>query len=164
LAQCKTAWSLSEVEAKHNQTVSPLDFSNPTKMLIMAYMYILECCDESFYTGSTNNLPRRILQHQNGMGANHTAKRLPVKLVYAEEFEHVADAFYREKQVQGWSRAKKMALIQGDQNKLHVLAECQNESHYGRTGFDFAQPADTSVQSAEDLRASTSLSPDSESR
>ncbi len=70
-------------------------------MSIMAYMYILECCDESFYTGSTNNLPRRLWQHQNGMGANHTAKRLPVKLVYAEEFEHVADAFYREKQVQG---------------------------------------------------------------
>jgi predicted GIY-YIG superfamily endonuclease len=70
-----------------------------SEMLIMAYMYILECCDKSFYTGSTNNLPRRLWQHQNGMGANHTAKRLPVKLVYAEKFEHVADAFYREKQV-----------------------------------------------------------------
>jgi predicted GIY-YIG superfamily endonuclease len=102
-------------------------------MLIMAYMYILECCDGSFYTGSTKNLPRRLWQHQNGMGANHTAKRLPVKLVYAEEFEHVADAFYREKQVQGWSRAKKMALIQGNRDNLHVLAECQNESHYRRT-------------------------------
>jgi putative endonuclease len=164
LAQCKTAWSLSEVEAKHNQTVSPLDFSNPTKMLIMAYMYILECCDESFYTGSTNNLPRRILQHQNGMGANHTAKRLPVKLVYAEEFEHVADAFYREKQVQGWSRAKKMALIQGEWDKLRILAECQNESHCWGSGFGSAQPANTSAQPAEDLRAELSRSPDSESR
>jgi putative endonuclease len=133
-------------------------------MLILAYMYILECCDESFYTGSTNNLPRRLWQHQNGMGANHTAKRLPVKLVYAEEFERVADAFYREKQVQGWSRAKKMALIQGDQNKLHVLAECQNESHYRRTGFGSAQPTNTSAQPAEDLRAELSRSPDSESR
>jgi putative endonuclease len=133
-------------------------------MSIMAYMYILECCDGSFYTGSTKNLPRRLWQHQNGMGANHTAKRLPVKLVYAEEFEHVADAFYREKQVQGWSRAKKMALIQGDRDKLHILAECQNESHYRGSGFGSAQPADTSVQSAEDLRAERSRSPDSESR
>ncbi len=64
------------------------------------------------------------------MGANHTAKRLPVKLVYAEEFERVADAFYREKQVQGWSRAKKMALMEGDWDRLHILAECQNATHY----------------------------------
>jgi putative endonuclease len=141
-------------------------------MSIMAYMYILECCDESFYTGSTKNLPRRLWQHQNGMGANHTAKRLPVKLVYAEEFEHVADAFYREKQVQGWSRAKKMALIQGDWDKLHILAECQNESHCWGSGFgslrqaqgNAAQPANTSAQPAEDLRAERSRSPDSESR
>jgi len=43
----------------------------------MAYMYILECCDGSFYVGSTKNLPRRLWQHQNGFGANHTRKRLP---------------------------------------------------------------------------------------
>ena len=93
-------------------------------------MYILECADGSYYTGSTKNLPRRMWQHQNGLGANHTAKRLPVTLVYAEAFERVADAFAREKQVQGWSRAKKEALMRSDWGRLNVLAHCQNYSHY----------------------------------
>jgi putative endonuclease len=95
-----------------------------------SYMYILQCVDGSYYTGSTKNLPRRLWQHQNGLGANHTAKRLPVMLVYAEKFERVADAFKREKQVQGWSRAKKEALMQTDWNQLHILAECQNMSNW----------------------------------
>lgn len=95
-----------------------------------SYMYILKCVDGSYYTGSTRNLPRRLWQHQNGMGARHTAKRLPVTLVYAEAFARVADAFKREKQVQRWSRAKKEALIQKDWDRLHVLAECRNVSHW----------------------------------
>jgi len=107
----------------------------------MPHMYILECVDGSYYTGSTTNLVRRLWQHQNGLGANHTAKRLPVKLVYCEFYERVSDAFYREKQVQGWSRRKKQALMVGDMNGLHQLAECQNETHYRRAGFGFAQPA-----------------------
>ena len=96
----------------------------------MAYLYILECADGSFYTGSTINLPRRLWEHQNGLGANYTKKRLPVKLVYAEHFDNVVDVFEREKQVQGWSRAKKMALMNSSWDRVHVLAECQNESHY----------------------------------
>jgi putative endonuclease len=96
----------------------------------MPYMYILECVDGSFYTGSTRDLPRRLWQHENGMGARHTSKRLPVRLVYAEKFDYVADAFYREKQVQGWGRAKKIALMEGDWDKLRILAECRNESHF----------------------------------
>ncbi len=65
------------------------------------YMYILECADGTYYTGSTKDLERRLLQHQSGEGANHTAKRLPLKLVYFEEFQRIDQAFYREKQVQG---------------------------------------------------------------
>jgi putative endonuclease len=99
-------------------------------MLMPSYMYILQCVDGSYYTGSTKNLPRRLWQHQNGLGANHTAKRLPVTLVYAEKFKRVADAFKREKQVQGWSRSKKEALIQKEWDQLHVLAECQNISNW----------------------------------
>ena len=75
------------------------------------WMYILECADGSYYTGSTNNLERRIQQHSDGQGANHTKKRLPVKLVYSEEYSRIDKAYYREKQVQGWSRKKKEALI-----------------------------------------------------
>ena len=94
------------------------------------YMYILQCCDESYYTGSTNNLELRLAQHQAGEGANHTKKRLPVKLVYFEEYARIDEAFYREKQVQGWSRKKKEALIKGMPEELHRLAECMNQTHY----------------------------------
>ncbi len=94
------------------------------------YMYILECSDGSYYTGSTIDLERRLAQHQAGEGANHTKKRLPVKLVYFEEFERIDKAFYREKQVQGWSRKKKEALINGMPEELHKLAECMNDTHY----------------------------------
>ena len=86
------------------------------------YMYILICNDGSYYTGSTNNLEFRLQQHQNGEGANHTKKRLPVKLIYYEEYPRIDLAFYREKQVQGWSRKKKEAQINGTPELLPELA------------------------------------------
>jgi putative endonuclease len=86
------------------------------------WMYILECADGSYYTGSTNNLELRLKQHQAGEGANHTKKRLPISLVYFEEFQRIELAFYREKQVQGWSRKKKEALINLQSEKLPELS------------------------------------------
>ena len=86
------------------------------------WVYILECSDGSYYTGITNNLARRFTEHSSGEGANHTKKRLPVKFVYIEEYPRIDYAFYREKQVQGWSRKKKEALIFGDFTKLPELA------------------------------------------
>jgi len=80
----------------------------------MAWMYILQCSDDSYYMGSTVDLEKRIWRHQQGEGSKYTAKRLPVELVYAEEFPRIDEAYYREKQVQGWSRAKREALIRGD--------------------------------------------------
>jgi putative endonuclease len=77
-------------------------------------MYILECIDGSYYTGSTVNLEIRFNKHQSGKGAKYTRSRLPVKLVYVEEYERVADAFHREKEVQGWNHRKKKALIEKD--------------------------------------------------
>jgi len=104
------------------------------------WMYILECSDGSYYTGSTNNLDLRLKQHQKGEGANHTKKRLPAKLVYFEVFQRVDEAFYREKQVQGWSRKKKEALINNTPEKLQELAKCLNEtSHENFSAFDSAQ-------------------------
>jgi len=76
-------------------------------------MYILKCSNGAYYTGSTKYLEKRIQQHQNGEGANYTRKHLPVELVYFEEFHRIDKAFYRGKQVQGWSRKKKEALISG---------------------------------------------------
>jgi putative endonuclease len=106
----------------------------------MPYMYILECADGSYYTGSTWDLDRRLWEHQNGLGAKHTAKRLPVTLLYCEECERIEDAYAREKQIQGWNRKKKQALMAGDMNQIHRLAECRNESHCRNVGFGSAQP------------------------
>jgi len=85
-------------------------------------MYIMECADGSYYTGSTNDIERRMEQHQNGEGANHTKKRLPVRLIYYEEYQRIDEAFCREKQVQGWNRKKKEALIAGKPELLPELA------------------------------------------
>ena len=87
------------------------------------YMYILECSDNTYYTGSTKDLMRRLEQHQSGEGANYTSKRLPVKLLYYEVYDRIDNAFNREKQVQGWSRKKKEALINGDEQLLSELAK-----------------------------------------
>ncbi|NYF18080.1 putative endonuclease [Microbacterium sp. AK009] len=88
----------------------------------MAYMYILECSDRSTYVGSTRNLNRRLLQHNEGWGSLYTRTRLPVRLLYFEEFESVAEAFRREKQVQGWGRAKRLALVHGRLEQLNELS------------------------------------------
>lgn len=88
----------------------------------MAWMYILECSDGSYYVGSTKDLERRLWEHQSGLGAKYTSRRLSVKLAYSEEYERVADAFAREKQVQNWSRAKREALINGEYDNLPPLA------------------------------------------
>ncbi len=88
----------------------------------MAWMYILECSDGSYYVGSTRDLERRLSQHNQGEGAVYTARRRPVKLVFAAEFGHVADAYAAEKQVQGWRREKREALIRGDYEALPELA------------------------------------------
>ncbi len=87
------------------------------------YMYILRCNDGTYYTGSTYDLERRLWEHQNGQGANYTKVRLPVELVYFEEYERIDDAFFREKQVQNWSRKKKEALIEGRYDDLPSLAK-----------------------------------------
>ena len=87
-----------------------------------AYVYILKCRDDSYCTGSTTNLEMRVWEHQNGEGANYTRKRLPVELVYYEEYEHIDEAFYREKQIQKWSKKKKDALIRGDFDNLSKLS------------------------------------------
>ncbi len=93
----------------------------------MAWMYILRCADGSFYTGSTVDLEGRVWQHNEGLGANYTRKRTPVELVYAEDSDSIEDAYIREKQVQGWSRAKKIALIEGRQRDLRRLSERRGE-------------------------------------
>ena len=90
---------------------------------MLAYVYILQCSNGQYYTGSTKNIDKRLAEHQAGVGANFTRRHRPVKLVYYETFQRVEEAFRREKQIQGWSRKKKEAMICGDWDKLVGLAK-----------------------------------------
>ena len=93
----------------------------------MPWTYILRCADDSYYVGSTRfDLAIRLQQHQAGTGAQYTARRLPVEVVWAAEFEKVVEAFALEKQVQNWSRAKREALIEGRFHDLPALARGRN--------------------------------------
>jgi predicted GIY-YIG superfamily endonuclease len=87
--------------------------------LIMSFwLYILRCSDNRFYTGHTDDLEARFEAHQQGLYGGYTAKRLPVELVFCDEFPTRDDAFARERQIKGWSRRKKQALIDGNWDKL----------------------------------------------
>ena len=90
----------------------------------MPWTYILECADGSLYVGSTIDLERRIEEHNLGIGATYTRirRRRPVTLRWAAEFDRIDQAFAFEKQVQGWSRKKRMALIEGRWDDLPDLA------------------------------------------
>ncbi len=93
-------------------------------------MYILEYSDITYYTGSTIDIEISLEQHQNGLEANYTKARLPV-LVYHEEFQRIDKAFNREKQVQGWSRKKKLALIKGNHELLPKLSKSKVNERSG---------------------------------
>ncbi|MBF4770531.1 GIY-YIG nuclease family protein [Nocardioides agariphilus] len=88
----------------------------------MAWVYILECSDGSYYVGSTIDLETRVSKHQQGLGAAYTRHRLPVALRWAAEFARIDDAYAFEKRVQGWSRRKREALMRGDLAALRGLA------------------------------------------
>jgi putative endonuclease len=85
--------------------------------------YILECCDGSFYVGSTKDLSLRFSKHISGNGANYTRERLPIKLVYIELYTRVDLAYDREQQLKGWSKRKKIALIEGRKDDLPNLSK-----------------------------------------
>ncbi|NRT10462.1 GIY-YIG nuclease family protein [Flavobacterium sp. 14A] len=94
------------------------------------YVYILKCSDNSYYTGMTNDINRRFLEHQNGININcYTFEKRPVELVFCTEFNEVLQAIAFEKQVKGWSRKKKEAIINDKWEDLKKLAVCQNESN-----------------------------------
>lgn len=77
----------------------------------MNYVYILKCADNSLYTGWTNNLDKRIKAHSNGKGAKYTKARLPIELVYFEEYEDKREAMKREYAIKQLKRKEKLELI-----------------------------------------------------
>jgi len=93
-------------------------------------VYILKCNDGLLYTGFTNSISRRIVEHNEGINKScFTFKRRPVELIFYQEFNDVNRAIYFEKKIKKWSSKKKLALANGDFDKLQLLAQCKNESH-----------------------------------
>ena len=97
------------------------------------YVYILECADDSFYIGVTNNVGRRFIEHSTGIHEDaYTFTRRPLKLVFCREFNSPMKAIRYEKQVKRWTKAKKLALINGEFELLHELAKCRNATNHER--------------------------------
>ncbi len=86
------------------------------------YVYILKCSDGSYYSGHTDNLEVRLAQQATGDIPGSTSRRRPVQLVWTDTFNSRQDAFERERQVKGWSRAKKEALVKEEWDRLVVLS------------------------------------------
>lgn len=91
------------------------------------YTYLLRCSDVSYYVGHTDDLDLRMAQHQSGALGGYTAKRLPVVLVWSDNFPTRDQAFAMERKLKGWSRAKKEALIAGDWEGISALARKRRE-------------------------------------
>jgi putative endonuclease len=88
-----------------------------------AYLYMLRCADGSYYVGTARNgLETRVAEHNAGAFGGYTAKRRPVSLIFSQHFDLVTDAIAAERQVKGWSRVKKEALIKGDWTRVSELA------------------------------------------
>jgi len=93
------------------------------------WVYILRCSDGSYYAGHTDDLEARFAAHQSGEMSGYTCSKRPVELVFAEEFASRDEAFQRERQIKGWSRPKKAALIRHDWDGLKRLSRA-----HGSTG------------------------------
>ena len=89
-----------------------------------AFAYMLRCSDGSYYVGCTAgaDLEKRIVEHQSGAFGGYTSLRRPVDLVWSQQFERISDAVAAERQIKGWGRAKKEALIAGDWASVRKLA------------------------------------------
>ena len=95
------------------------------------YFYIIECSDNSYYTGLTNNLDERVAQHSNEYVTNcYTFKRRTLKLVWSIQLNDIKQAINLEKQIKGWSRKKKNALIIEDWDLLKLLSK--NYTQFGK--------------------------------
>ena len=90
----------------------------------MFWVYLLKCADKSYYAGHTDNLENRLAQHHGKeIPTCYTATRLPVTLVYSQEFSTRMEDLPSERQIKGWSRKKKEALIRGDWAALSLHAK-----------------------------------------
>ena len=92
------------------------------------WVYMLRCSDNSYYIGHTDNLEKRLVEHQAGEIGGSTCTRRPVRLVFSDEFPTREEALARERQIKGWGRRKKEALIRGDWAEVSRLAHLGHPS------------------------------------
>jgi len=93
------------------------------------YAYMLRCSDGSYYVGHTDDLEKRVGEHSLGQGCIYTSSRLPVELVWSQEFATREEAKAAESQVKGWNRAKKEALIAG---RFDIVSALSSRNKQGR--------------------------------
>ena len=98
------------------------------------FVYILNCSDSSYYVGVTNNVEKRVWEHNQGIVPGYTSKRKPVRLVYYQEFLEINEAIAFEKQLKGWRRAKKEALIKNNIEELKKLSDSYNSHPSSSSG------------------------------
>jgi putative endonuclease len=97
-----------------------------------AFLYLVRCSDGSYYSGTARDgLEKRVAEHNSGTFGGYTATRRPVTLVFSQWFDRIVDAIAAERQVKGWSRAKKEALIRGDFEQLKFLARRRRSNPHG---------------------------------
>ena len=97
-----------------------MDKNSPT---LACYVYILRGSDGSYYVGHTNDLEQRLAAHERGAIEGYTLSPPPVELVFSDQFSTRQEAFHRERQIKGWSKAEKEALIKGDWDGLVELSD-----------------------------------------
>ena len=94
------------------------------------WVYILRCADGSYYTGHTDNLEKRIGEHVSGIDPScYTFKRRPLELVFSQDFPSREEALASERQIKGWSRKKKEAMMRGDWSEVSRLARSASVRH-----------------------------------
>jgi putative endonuclease len=94
------------------------------------FVYILSCSDDSYYTGSTDSLQKRVDEHRFVKYGGYTKTRLPIELVFSQEFYDEKEAINAERKIKGWSRKKKEALLNGNFKMLPKYSECKNDSYF----------------------------------
>src|SRR5690606_5516059 len=107
-----------------------LERSREDNIMKSYFVYILKCSNGLTYTGFTNDISRRFIEHQEGLNKNcFIYKRRPLELIFYQEFNDVNQAIYFEKKIKKWSGKKKLALANAEFNMIQILAECRNASH-----------------------------------
>jgi predicted GIY-YIG superfamily endonuclease len=91
--------------------------------VVSFYVYMLLCSDGSIYTGHTDNLEARLAAHHDGRFRGYTYRRRPARLIFQEQFPNREGAFQAEREIKGWSRAKKLALAQGNWREIQRLSQ-----------------------------------------